>query len=58
MATRAIRRGEAEVMLAGGYDSMVNEWYILLFHLINALSTRNDDPPAPATPSTETTMAS
>ena len=44
MATRSLRRGEADVVLAGGYDSMVNEWYIILFWLINALSTRNSDP--------------
>jgi 3-oxoacyl-[acyl-carrier-protein] synthase II len=44
MALNAIRRGEADVVLTGAYDSMVSEWYILLFALINALSTRNSDP--------------
>jgi 3-oxoacyl-[acyl-carrier-protein] synthase II len=44
MATGAVRRGEAEVMLTGAYDSMISEWYILLFAAINALSTRNDEP--------------
>jgi 3-oxoacyl-[acyl-carrier-protein] synthase II len=44
MALNAIRWGEAEVVLTGAYDSMVSEWYILLFAAINALSTRNDDP--------------
>ena len=43
-AIRAIRRGDADVVLSGGYDSMISEWYILLFAAINAVSTRNDDP--------------
>jgi 3-oxoacyl-[acyl-carrier-protein] synthase II len=44
MALNAVRWGEAEVVLTGAYDSMISEWYILLFAAINALSTRNDDP--------------
>lgn len=44
LAARAIRRGEADIVVTGGYDSMISEWDILLFSLINALSTRNDDP--------------
>lgn len=43
-ALNAIRRGDADVVLTGAYDSMISEWYILLFAAINALSTRNDDP--------------
>jgi 3-oxoacyl-[acyl-carrier-protein] synthase II len=50
MAARAIRRGDADVVLTGGYDSMISEWYIILFSLINALSTRNDDPPRASRP--------
>jgi 3-oxoacyl-[acyl-carrier-protein] synthase II len=44
MGTKLVQRGEAEVVLAGGYDSMISEWDILLFSVINALSRRNDDP--------------
>jgi len=43
-ALNAVRRGEADVVLTGSYDSMLSEWYILLFAAINALSLRNDDP--------------
>ncbi len=43
-ALNAVRRGDADVVLTGSYDSMLSEWYILLFAAINALSTRNDDP--------------
>ncbi len=41
---RAIQRGDADVMLAGGFDSMVHEIAIVCFALLGALSTRNDDP--------------
>jgi 3-oxoacyl-[acyl-carrier-protein] synthase II len=44
MARQAVREGDADVMVTGGYDSMVSEWYILLFSAINALSRRNADP--------------
>jgi 3-oxoacyl-[acyl-carrier-protein] synthase II len=44
MATAAVRRGDADIVLGGGYDSMIAEWYILLFASINALSTRNEEP--------------
>lgn len=43
-ALNAVRRGDADVVLTGGYDSMISEWYILLFAVINALSRRNDAP--------------
>jgi len=43
-ALNAVRRGEVDAVLTGAYDSMVSEWYILLFALINALSRRNEDP--------------
>ncbi|MDH4180252.1 MAG: beta-ketoacyl-[acyl-carrier-protein] synthase II, partial [Armatimonadota bacterium] len=38
------RRGEADLVLAGGYDSMIAEWSILSFAAVNALSTRNHEP--------------
>lgn len=44
MALHAIREGDADVMLAGGCDSMVNEVTIICFSLLGALSTRNDAP--------------
>ncbi len=43
-AAAVIRRGAAEVILSGGFDSMINEWYMLLFANMYALSTRNSDP--------------
>jgi len=44
MALHAIREGDADVMLAGGCDSMVNEVTIICFSLLGALSTRNETP--------------
>src|SRR5690606_9046241 len=43
-AFRAIQAGEASIMVAGGYDSMINYIDVLGFSLLGALSTRNDDP--------------
>jgi len=43
-AFRAIQAGEASVMIAGGYDSMINYIDVLGFSLLGALSTRNDAP--------------
>ncbi|MGE0378615.1 MAG: beta-ketoacyl synthase, partial [Planctomycetaceae bacterium] len=43
-ALRSIQRGDADVMLAGGFDSMVHEVTLICFALLGALSTRNDDP--------------
>lgn len=43
-ALRAIREGDADVMLAGGLDSMVNEVTIICFSLLGALSTQNESP--------------
>ncbi|MBU0552348.1 beta-ketoacyl-[acyl-carrier-protein] synthase family protein [Myxococcota bacterium] len=43
-AARALRRGEAEVMLTGGADRLVEELMVLGFNLLGALSTRNDEP--------------
>ncbi|MDP3562831.1 MAG: beta-ketoacyl-[acyl-carrier-protein] synthase family protein [Legionellaceae bacterium] len=44
LALRAIRRGEADYMLAGGFDSMINPLGVSSFCLLGALSTYNDTP--------------
>lgn len=49
-AMRAIREGDADIMICGGCDSMVNEVTIICFSLLGALSTRNDDPSAASRP--------
>ncbi len=43
-AMRIIRRGDADVMLAGGTDRLVEELMLMGFGLLGALSQRNDDP--------------
>jgi 3-oxoacyl-[acyl-carrier-protein] synthase II len=43
-AFRVIRRGEADVMIAGGTDSLVEELMVMGFSLLGALSTRNEAP--------------
>jgi 3-oxoacyl-[acyl-carrier-protein] synthase II len=43
-ATEIIRRGEAEVMLAGGTHTMIHPFGVTGFNLLTALSTRNDEP--------------
>lgn len=43
-ALRALQRGEADVMITGGADAMINPTGMLGFHLLGALSRRNDDP--------------
>lgn len=45
-----IRRGEADVMLAGGADSLAGELLLAGFCLLTALSTRNTDPAAASRP--------
>ncbi len=45
-----IQRGEADVMLAGGADSLAGELYLAAFCLIGATSTRNDDPQGASRP--------
>jgi 3-oxoacyl-[acyl-carrier-protein] synthase-1/3-oxoacyl-[acyl-carrier-protein] synthase II len=44
LALRAIRRGDADYVLAGGYDSMINPVGLTGFCLLGALSTDNDEP--------------
>ena len=39
-----IRRGEADVMLAGGCDALVEAFMVTGFSLLGALSQRNDEP--------------
>jgi 3-oxoacyl-[acyl-carrier-protein] synthase II len=41
---RSIRRGEADLMLAGGYDSWVNWVYLAQLSNRGLLAQRNDDP--------------
>jgi len=43
-ATEIIRRGEADVMLAGGTHTMIHPFGVTGFNLLTALSTRNDEP--------------
>jgi 3-oxoacyl-[acyl-carrier-protein] synthase II len=43
-ASEWIRRGEADVMLAGGAHSMVHPFGVTGFILLTAMSTRNDEP--------------
>ncbi|MCX7115436.1 MAG: beta-ketoacyl-[acyl-carrier-protein] synthase family protein [Gammaproteobacteria bacterium] len=50
LALRAIRRGDADVMLAGGFDSMIHPLGLSSFCLLGALSTYNDDPASASRP--------
>ncbi len=43
-AYRIIQRGEADLMLAGGSEAMINELCVGGFCAMKALSTRNDEP--------------
>jgi 3-oxoacyl-[acyl-carrier-protein] synthase II len=43
-AVEMIRRGDADVMLAGGTHSMIHPFGVTGFNLLTALSTSNDDP--------------
>jgi 3-oxoacyl-[acyl-carrier-protein] synthase II len=49
-AAKSIRYGEADVMIAGGAEAVVDELAIGGFAAARALSTRNDDPPAASRP--------
>jgi len=44
LGMRMIRDGEADVVLAGGGDSMISPFDVLAFCAIGALSTRNSEP--------------
>ncbi|PJD92715.1 MAG: 3-oxoacyl-ACP synthase [Legionella sp.] len=44
LAMRVIRRGDADCMLAGGFDSMISPLGLSSFCLLGALATDNDTP--------------
>lgn len=50
LAMQVIRRGEADFMLAGGFDSMINPLGLSSFCLLGALSTYNDSPQTASRP--------
>lgn len=50
LAMQVIRRGEADYMLAGGFDSMINPLGLSSFCLLGALSTYNDSPTTASRP--------
>ncbi len=49
-ATEIIRRGQADVMLAGGTEASITRTGIAAFNAMRALSTRNDDPEGASRP--------
>ena len=51
-ATMMIRRGDAEVMIAGGAHSMIHPLGVTGFNRLTALSTRNDSPQTASRPFT------
>ncbi|AMV13122.1 TPA: beta-ketoacyl synthase [Legionella pneumophila] len=50
LAMQVIRRGEADFMLAGGFDSMINPLGLSSFCLLGALSTYNETPQTASRP--------
>lgn len=50
LALKAIRRGSADCIIAGGFDSMINPLGLSSFCLLGALSTYNDVPEAASRP--------
>lgn len=50
LALQVIRRGEADFMLAGGFDSMINPLGLSSFCLLGALSPYNDTPQTASRP--------
>jgi 3-oxoacyl-[acyl-carrier-protein] synthase II len=50
LALETIRRGDAQVMIAGGAEAAVNSLGISGFDQLNALSRRNDDPEGASRP--------
>lgn len=50
LAMRVIRRGDADYMLAGGFDSMISPLGLSSFCLLGALSTDNDTPETASRP--------
>jgi 3-oxoacyl-[acyl-carrier-protein] synthase II len=49
-AAEIIRRGEADVMIAGGSEAPLARMIVAGFNAMDALSTRNDDPEAASRP--------
>ncbi len=49
-AWETIRRGDADVMIAGSSEAGIHEMLVGGFAAMRALSTRNDDPPAASRP--------
>ena len=49
-ALKVLRRGQADFILAGGYDSMLNPTGLSAFCLLGALSTDNDSPASASRP--------
>ena len=49
-ATEILRRGDADVMLAGGAHSMIHPFGVTGFNRLTALSEMNDDPPTASRP--------
>jgi 3-oxoacyl-[acyl-carrier-protein] synthase II len=50
LAMRVIRRGDADIMLTGGFDSMINPLGLSSFCLLGALSSYNDTPDTASRP--------
>ena len=50
LAMQVIRRGDADYMLAGGFDSMINPLGLSSFCLLGALSTYNETPETASRP--------
>ncbi len=50
LAMQVIRRGDADYMLAGGFDSMINPLGVSSFCLLGALSTYNETPETASRP--------
>lgn len=50
LAMHTIRRGDADYMLVGGFDSMINPFGLSSFCLLGALSTDNDAPQTASRP--------
>ena len=51
-ATMIIRRGDADIMIAGGAHSMIHPLGLMGFNRLTALSTRNDSPQTASRPFT------
>ncbi len=43
-AAEEIRRGVADIMLAGGVEAMINDMFYASFEAMRAITTRNDEP--------------